>query len=264
MAEPDIGVGQLLLAEYQTIKDEQKTRIGFRDNLLYVTLTVVAAVIAAAAQARQTAMLLALPPVCVVLGWTYLVNDQKISAIGAYVREELGPRLAATVRVRDSEVFRWEIAHRGDARRVSRKAAQCVVDLLAFCVVPLSALIVYWAGDDVSAGLATLSVLEAASVTGLGVCIVQYAVPFGTGDTGASGGPGTGPAGAPGAGTAGDGAAAAGVPGAAPGAGGTPDHGGGAAGAPGGGTASAGAPGGGTAAAGVPGVRVAGDVGEGS
>lgn len=239
MAEPDIGVGQLLLAEYQTIKDEQKTRIGFRDNLLYVTLTVVAAVIAAAAQAKQTAMLLALPPVCVVLGWTYLVNDQKISAIGAYVREELGPRLAATVQVRDAEVFRWETAHRGDARRVSRKAAQCVVDLLAFCVVPLSALIVYWVGDDVPPGLATLSVLEAASVTGLGVYIVQYALPFGTG---ASGGPAAGApgAGAGAAGAPGDGAGVTGVPGAAPGAGGALDHGAGAGGVPDAGTAGAG------------------------
>ncbi len=95
MAEQDMGEGQLLLAEYQSVKDEQKARIGFRDNLLYVTLAVVAAVIAAAAQARQTSMLLALPPVCVVLGWTYLVNDEKISAIGRYVRGELTPRLAA-------------------------------------------------------------------------------------------------------------------------------------------------------------------------
>ncbi|MFI2764376.1 hypothetical protein ACH5A3_36945 [Streptomyces echinatus] len=178
MPERDVTVGQLLLTEYQTVKDEQKTRIGFRDNLLYVTLTVVAAVIAAAAQARQTAMLLALPPVCVVLGWTYLVNDQKISAIGAYVRQELGPRLAATARAGDGEVFRWETAHRTDTRRVSRKVVQCVVDLLAFCVVPLSALVVYWAGGDVSAGLAVVSVLEAVAVVGLGVCVVQYAVPF--------------------------------------------------------------------------------------
>ena len=95
MPERDhITTGQLLLAEYQAIKDEQKARIGFRDNLLYVTLAVVAAVIAAAGQAKQTAMLLALPPVCVVLGWTYLVNDDKISAIGKYVRGDLGPRLA--------------------------------------------------------------------------------------------------------------------------------------------------------------------------
>lgn len=209
MAERDVSVGQLLLTEYQTIKDEQKTRIGFRDNLLYVTLTVVAAVIAAAAQARQTAMLLALPPVCVVLGWTYLVNDQKISAIGAYVREELGPRLAEAARVRDSEIFRWEVAHRGDARRVSRKAAQCVVDLLAFCVVPLSALTVYWVGDDVSPGLAVLSVLEAVSLAALGVYIVQYAVPFGAGDAGPPGG------GATGGGAAAGGAAAGGAGGGA-------------------------------------------------
>ncbi|MBL1085734.1 hypothetical protein JK359_27850 [Streptomyces actinomycinicus] len=181
MAERDVTVGQLLLTEYQTVKDEQKTRIGFRDNLLYVTLTVVAAVIAAAAQARQTAMLLALPPVCVVLGWTYLVNDQKISAIGAYVRGELGPRLAELVQAEGAEVFRWEVAHRGDARRFSRKVAQCVVDLLAFCVVPLSGLVVYWVGDDVSAGLVVLSALEAVAVAGLGAYIVQYAVPFGAG-----------------------------------------------------------------------------------
>ncbi|WP_317445476.1 hypothetical protein [Streptomyces collinus] len=181
MAERDVTVGQLLLTEYQTIKDEQKTRIGFRDNLLYVTLTVVAAVIAAAAQARRTEMLLALPPVCVVLGWTYLVNDQKISAIGAYVRAELAPRLASLAQAEEAEVFQWETAHRGDPRRVSRKAAQCVVDLLAFCVVPLSALVVYWSATGPSTGLLTLSLLEAASVIGLGAYIVQYAVPFGTG-----------------------------------------------------------------------------------
>jgi hypothetical protein len=168
--------GQLLLAEYQAVKDEQKARIGFRDNLLYVTLAVVAAVIAAAGQAEQTAMLLALPPVCVVLGWTYLVNDDKISAIGRYVRGELGPRLAELA---GSEgAFRWETFHLSDARRVSRKAVQLVVDLLAFCVVPLSALVVYWAGGGTTPGLVVLSVIEALTVAGLAVNIVLYAVPF--------------------------------------------------------------------------------------
>ncbi|GHE09816.1 hypothetical protein [Streptomyces alanosinicus] len=181
MPERDVTVGQLLLTEYQTLKDEQKTRIGFRDNLLYVTLTVVAAVIAAAAQAKQPAMLLALPPVCVVLGWTYLVNDHKISAIGAYVRAELGPRLAVLAQAEGDEVFAWEVAHRTDERRLSRKAVQCVVDLLAFCVVPSGALVVYWAGGAVSAGLIVLSVMEAVAVVGLGACIVRYAVPFGAG-----------------------------------------------------------------------------------
>ncbi|MFG2572223.1 hypothetical protein [Streptomyces sp. NPDC048481] len=179
MAGQDVGAGQLLLAEYQSVKDEQKARIGFRDNLLYVTLAVVAAVAAAAAQAGQTAMLLALPPVCVVLGWTYLVNDEKISAVGRYVRQELGPRLAELAGT--DAAFRWETYHRGDARRVSRKIVQCVVDLLAFCVVPLAALAVYWCGGQVTTGLLVLSFAEAAAVTGLGVFVVRYALPSGSG-----------------------------------------------------------------------------------
>ncbi|MEU8688619.1 hypothetical protein [Streptomyces sp. NPDC048665] len=176
MPERDVTVGQLLLTEYQTLKDEQKTRIGFRDNLLYVTLTVVAAVIAAAAQAKQASMLLALPPVCVVLGWTYLVNDQKISAIGAYVRDDLGPRLTRLAGAPDdSSVFRWETEHRTDARRRSRKAIQCVVDLTAFCVVPLAALVLFWAAGDDGGMLVAVSLLEALAVVGLGVQVVSYA-----------------------------------------------------------------------------------------
>jgi hypothetical protein len=174
----DITEGQLLLAEYQTVKEEQKARIGFRDNLLYVTLAVVAAVIAAAAQAKQTSMLLALPPVCVVLGWTYLVNDEKISAIGRYIRGELGSRLAELAGT--DKAFGWEAFHRGDARRASRKVVQLAVDLLAFCVVPVSALIVYWAGGGTTPGLVVLSVVEALAIVGLGVYIVMYTAPFGS------------------------------------------------------------------------------------
>jgi hypothetical protein len=95
------------------------------------------------------------------------------------VRRELAPRLAVTARAEEGKVFAWEAAHRTDAGRVPRKVVQCVVDLLAFCVVPLSALVVYWAGGDVSAGLVVVSVAEAASVVGLGALIVRYALPFG-------------------------------------------------------------------------------------
>ncbi|MFD3504699.1 hypothetical protein ACFWWT_22965 [Streptomyces sp. NPDC058676] len=176
MPEQDVTVGQLLLAEYQSVKDEQKARIGFRDNLLYVTLAVVAAVIAAAAQAEQASMLLALPPVCVVLGWTYLVNDEKISAIGAYVREHLGPRIAALAEPAGGfEAFGWETAHRGDTRRKSRKAVQLVIDLTAFCAVPLAALVVFWVDGDGGGLLVVLSGLEALAVTGLASQIVWYA-----------------------------------------------------------------------------------------
>ncbi|GHH39997.1 hypothetical protein FHS35_006797 [Streptomyces umbrinus] len=92
------------MIEYTQVKDEQKARIGFRDNLLYATFAAMAAVIAATLQGPvRVGLLLLLPPVCLVLGWTYLVNDEKISAIGRYVSTELAPRLAAvTPRVRES------------------------------------------------------------------------------------------------------------------------------------------------------------------
>ncbi|MBG0852421.1 hypothetical protein I2W78_11390 [Streptomyces spinoverrucosus] len=176
--ERDVTLGQLLLAEYQSVKDEQKARIGFRDNLLYVTLAVVAAVIAAAAQAKQPAMLLALPPVCVVLGWTYLVNDEKISAIGHYVRDELGPRLARLAASGSAfATFGWEAYHRSDTRRRSRKAIQALIDLTAFCAVPLAALVVFWASGDGGGLLVGLSVVEALAVAGLGVQVLVYARP---------------------------------------------------------------------------------------
>ncbi|GAA0647421.1 hypothetical protein GCM10009535_26460 [Streptomyces thermocarboxydovorans] len=176
MAEQELTVGQLLLAEYQSVKDEQKARIGFRDNLLYVTLAVVAAVIAAAAQAKQPAMLVALPPVCVVLGWTYLVNDEKITAIGLYVRDDLGPRLARLAPGSDGfTTFGWEASHRRDSRRRFRKTVQVLIDLTAFCAVPLAALIVYWADGGAGGLLLALSVLEALAVAGLASQVVWYA-----------------------------------------------------------------------------------------
>ncbi|MEC3992127.1 hypothetical protein VSR01_00625 [Actinacidiphila sp. DG2A-62] len=176
--EPLVGVGQLLIAEYQSIKEEQRARIGFRDNLLYVTLAAVAGVAAASLEAARATMLLALPPVCVVLGWTYLVNDEKISAIGRYVRTELAPRLGELAGPGAGAVFGWETAHRGDARRRSRKAVQCLVDLGAFCAVPLAALVGYWTDAPGRAALLVLSALEALAVLALGVHFVLYALPF--------------------------------------------------------------------------------------
>ncbi|MDQ1026023.1 hypothetical protein QF035_003605 [Streptomyces umbrinus] len=141
----------------------------------------VTAVAAASAQAGETSMLPALPPVCVVLGWTHLVNDEKISAIGAYVRGDLSPRPADLAQIERSAAFGWEAAHRADTRRTSRKAIQCGVDLLAFCVVPLAGLVVYWAGGQVGRGLQVLSVIEALVVVGPAVQVVLYAGVFGPG-----------------------------------------------------------------------------------
>ncbi|MFH8987726.1 hypothetical protein [Streptomyces sp. NPDC017940] len=167
--------GQLALAEYEQVKQEQRARIGFRDNLIYATLGVMAAVIGSTLpRGGHIELLLLLPPLSVVLGWTYLVNDEKISAVGRYVRDELAPRLEELTAERH-EVFGWESAHRRDAHRRSRKRIQLAVDLLTFCVAPLAALTVYWVLCPAHWPLLLVSVVETAMVAGLATQIVRYA-----------------------------------------------------------------------------------------
>ncbi|MFH8370047.1 hypothetical protein [Streptomyces sp. NPDC018031] len=173
--DEDTLAGRLLVVEYEQVKEEQRARIGFRDNLLYATLASMAAIITFTLQkSGHVELLLLLPPASVFLGWTYLVNDEKISAIGRYIREELDPRLTALVPTH-SRVFGWETAHRSDRRRVSRKRLQLGVDLLIFCAAPLAALVVYWSYGPVTAVLLTVSLVESALIAVLGAQIARYA-----------------------------------------------------------------------------------------
>jgi hypothetical protein len=177
--DPEITLGKLLLVEYERLKDEQKTRIGFRDNLVYATLASMAAVIAATLSPRGgSGLLLLLPPVCLVLGWTYLVNDEKVSAIGRYLRHTLVPRLAAAAGLTGEAVdavLAWETTHRSDAGRRLRKLSQLGVDLGIFCLPALSALVVFWVAGSGSALLILLSLIEAVLSVGLAVLLVRSA-----------------------------------------------------------------------------------------
>ncbi|OEV10559.1 hypothetical protein [Streptomyces nanshensis] len=181
-ASPDeITEGQLLLAELQHLKSEQTARIGSRDHLMYATLAAMAGVLAAVFNSGQhPERLLLLPPVAIVLGWTYLMNDQKVSAIGRYIRCELAPRLDGVV-TRGStprhaaSLLDWETTHRGDRRRISRKWLQLSADLLLFAIAPLAALTVYWATGPLNVWLLVASVGEVLTVLVLSVQIVVYA-----------------------------------------------------------------------------------------
>ncbi|MGX8910202.1 hypothetical protein ACR820_34060 [Streptomyces netropsis] len=172
--EEDITTGKLLLAEYDRIKDEQKARIGFRDNLLYVTLAAVITTIIGTMQTGQYALLVVLSAVMVILGWTYLVNDEKISAIGRYIRADLGPRLSSLAGSHDG-LFGWEQAHRADSRRAQRKTFQCIVDLTVFVAIPLTALITYWASGTCRTLVLAVSAVETVGMAVLAVQIILYA-----------------------------------------------------------------------------------------
>jgi len=77
--------------------------------------------------------LLILPWVSLVLGWTYLMNDQKISAIGQYMRYTLVEKIGNLVfrsgsTIGDIEsIFGWETFHRSDKRRQRRKIEQLII-----------------------------------------------------------------------------------------------------------------------------------------
>ncbi|TDD02000.1 hypothetical protein [Nonomuraea diastatica] len=173
-ADGEVTTGAVLLAEYDAIKREQAARTGLRDNLLYATLTASAAIAALTATADRTELLTLLPLACLVLGWTYLMNDHAISAIGRYVRTDLQPRLTGLLAT-PTPLFGWEHAHRRDRRRLSRKRLQLGADLTAFCLPPLAALTVLWTTGPHPPAVLAISLAELAAVAVLATQIIRYA-----------------------------------------------------------------------------------------
>jgi hypothetical protein len=162
----------LLRDEVKILKDEQRDRIRHRDSLVY-SVIVAAAAVAGGTRLAGDGVPLLLPPITLALGWTYLVNDQKISAIGAYLRTELGPRLGALV---GADVLGWETTHRTDRRRRQRKLLQLGVDLLVFVAPAAAALGRFWTSTATGSGaLLAVSVAEALAVLVAAWQVITYA-----------------------------------------------------------------------------------------
>ncbi|MFD6655278.1 hypothetical protein ACFWEB_08955 [Streptomyces parvus] len=164
----DVTESKILLAEYDRLKEEQKTRIGFRDNLLYFTLAAATAVVAITAQSGQSRLLLFVPAICLILGWTYLANDEKISAIGDYVRDRLGPRLGELTSA-DGAVFGWEVYHRDVAGHTVRKRLQSAVDLFTYMVLPMVCTTAFWCSPVVQPLLLLASLGQTLALAVLGL-----------------------------------------------------------------------------------------------
>jgi hypothetical protein len=56
MVEPKADIIPVLIQEYIKIKDEQTKRIGFRDNILYVTLGLIGLVVSFSSKIRPIIM----------------------------------------------------------------------------------------------------------------------------------------------------------------------------------------------------------------
>lgn len=165
----------ILLAEYVALKAEQTSRIVVRDRLVYAALAASVASLALVIQsAGRVSLLLLLPVVCTALGWTYFVNDQKISAIGTYLGQHLSRSLVVSTRG-GARFLTWEWFHRRDPRRRLDKSMQLAVDLLMFVAPALSAVVVYWTAARTRPDLLVVSAVEALIVLGFGARVIAAA-----------------------------------------------------------------------------------------
>ena len=74
-----------------------------------------------------------------------MVNDEKISAIGSYIRYKLVDKVKEHTGYTDLEtLFGWEIAHRNDKHRKRRKVQQLIVDEITFVFSGAIALSAFW------------------------------------------------------------------------------------------------------------------------
>lgn len=175
-SESNKNLLEVMLKEYEKLKDEQTQRIGFRDNMLYVGLVVIGGIVSfAMSDAEKNGALLLVPWVCLILGWTYLVNDEKISSIGRYVRTKLDQRISQAIELPDLTLFGWEVEHRSDKYRTQRKLVQLLVDETAFCLSGIGSVCFYLVINKPPFSVILICSIEVILLLGMGVEFWRYA-----------------------------------------------------------------------------------------
>jgi hypothetical protein len=132
------------MLEYAKLKEEQLKRIEFRDRMVEINLAAIG-VIGSWALTHDSPphSLLLIPWVCIVLGWAYLFNDDKVSALGKYFRREMADRIGQNLGVPPEQVFQWEVSHRLDSDRSLRKILQFLVDQTTFILSGFGAIFAF-------------------------------------------------------------------------------------------------------------------------
>ncbi|WP_417384158.1 hypothetical protein [Gimesia sp.] len=159
-----------LSREYQALKSEQSARIGFRDNLLYVTLGSLGALLGYSffsleqleVNADRALALLAGPWITIILGWTYCINDRVITQIARYVELNLKQKMQQIEGLDRCAPFEWEILHRTDENRFARKLMQLIIDLFAFPIAGVTFIVLSLSQSYLSLGVmgTTIAVFE--------------------------------------------------------------------------------------------------------
>lgn len=135
--------------EYATLKTEQLERIKQRDTFLNLNIVAIGAVTAIAVQGeRQASAWLVVPWLSAILGWAYLSNDDKVTAIARHVAASLPHTGAAT----------WEAGEKGLLAPRIRHVVDFVVFVLSF-VLPTPVAIALYSSRNTEAWPAVVLVI---------------------------------------------------------------------------------------------------------
>ncbi len=136
---------KIYMEEYSKLKDEQRSRIGFRDNLIYVTLVCIGAILSYATRdPKNYYALLILPISNFILGLTWLLNDEKITSIRKYIQNNLTPCINKLLEGNDNTIFAWENSHRKGKNRICRKMLQLLANELLYCISGLFSVFLFF------------------------------------------------------------------------------------------------------------------------
>ncbi|MEU0818090.1 hypothetical protein [Streptomyces mirabilis] len=72
-------------------------------------------------------------------------------------------------------MFGWEIYHRDDASRTTRKRLQTAVDLFTYLALPMTCVIAFWSSRAVHSLLLIVSIVQTLALAMLGWQFLHYA-----------------------------------------------------------------------------------------
>jgi len=132
------------LIEFEKLKDEQTSRIKFRDGLFYFTMLIVggALTLACNRQLVQTEdVLLAVPFAVFVAGVAQITCDRRVDDIGIYIRDVLAVSIAKEQQLTVEDVFQWEqflrVAPLRRVRGIFRSVASLMLYVGSGCITLL-------------------------------------------------------------------------------------------------------------------------------
>jgi hypothetical protein len=121
--------------ERAMLKTEQLERIKQRDTFLNLNIVALGVVTAIAVQGqKQAAAWLVVPWLTAIMGWAYLSNDDKVTAIARHLKATRDTQAAA---------LSWEAGQKGLLPSWVRRLAEVVVFLLSFVLPTPVAITLY-------------------------------------------------------------------------------------------------------------------------